>query len=75
MKPNLKYRLIEQSVTKYPIQEMCAFYGVSRSGYYRYRKHRNETDKDTLLAEAIAQCQQERGKIHGYRYVHLWLDK
>lgn len=54
---------------------MCAFFGVSRSGYYRYQKHRNEEDKDELLAKAIAECQQERGKIHGYRYIHLWLEQ
>ncbi len=75
MKPRLKYRLIRQCVGKYPVCEMCAFFGVSRSGYYRYLKHENEPDKDDWLAGAIAECQESRGKIHGYRYVHLWLER
>ncbi len=28
-----------------------------------------------MLAEMIAECQQKNGKIHGYRYVHLWLER
>lgn len=28
-----------------------------------------------MLALAIAECQQERGKIHGHRYVQLWLER
>ena len=75
MKARLKYRLIEQCVGKYFIKEMCAFFEVSRSGYYRYLKHKHELPRDTALAEAITQCQQERGKIHGYRYVQLWLER
>ena len=74
VKPSLKYRLIEQCVGKYPIAEMCLFYGVSRSGYYRYQQRKNVPEKDAMLADTIAQCQKERGKIHGYRYVHLWLE-
>lgn len=75
MKPNLKYRLIEQCAGKYPIAAMCFFFEVSRSGYYRYLKHKGEPNRDLPLAQAIAECQQSRGKIHGYRYVHLWLEK
>lgn len=75
VKPSLKYRLIEQCADKYPIVEICAFYGVSRSGYYRWLSQKNKRDKDTLLAESIAECQQIRGKIHGYRYIQLWLEK
>ena len=71
----MKYRLIEQCVGKYAVSEMCVFFGVSRSGYYRYIQHKNEPDKDDWLAEAIAECQQSRGKIHGYRYVQLWLER
>ena len=75
MKPGLKYRLIEQCVGKYSIEEMCRFYGVSRSGYYRYQKHKDIPAKDAYLAIFIAECQNSRGKIHGYRYIQLWLEK
>lgn len=55
------------------MQEMCRFFEVSRSGYYRYLKRKDQPDKDLVLAKLIAECQSERGKIHGYRYIHLWL--
>lgn len=54
---------------------MCQFFEVSRSGFYRYLAHKDRPDKDTSLALAIAECQQERGKIHGHRYVQLWLER
>jgi putative transposase len=75
VKPGLKYRLIEQCADKYPIDAMCKFYGVSRSGYYRYRRHKHISPKEASLASMIAECQNTRGKIHGYRYIHLWLEK
>lgn len=73
MKPRLKYRIIQECSERYSVQEMCRFFKVSRSGYYNYLRRKNQPDKDLTLARLIAQCQSERGKIHGYRYVHLWL--
>lgn len=52
---------------------MCQFFEVSRSGYYCYLGRKDRQDKDWPLAKLIAECQSERGKIHGYRYIHLWL--
>lgn len=75
MKPKLKYRLIEQLSGKHSIEAMCRFYDVSRSGYYRYQQHKNTLEKDAPLAGMIAECQRMRGKIHGYRYIQLWLEK
>ena len=75
MKPSLKYQLVEQCAGKYSIEAMCNFYGVSRSGYYRYKQHKDVPSKDVPLANMIAQCQSERGRIHGYRYIQLWLEK
>lgn len=75
MKPSLKYRLIEKCSERYPIEKMCRFYGVSRSGYYRYLKHKDIPANDVSLASLIAECQGARGKIHGYRYIQLWLEK
>ena len=75
MKPIVKYRIIEQCRSRYPVAEMCQFFEVSRSGFYRYLAHKDCPDKDAGLALAIAECQQERGKIHGHRYVQLWLER
>lgn len=71
----MKYRIIENCAGQHPVEAMCRFFEVSRSGYYRYLKHKRNPDKDKPLAQLIAQCQDERGQIHGYRYVHLWLER
>ncbi len=71
----MKYRIIENCAGQHPVEAMCRFFEVSRSGYYRYLKHKRNPDKDEPLAQLIAQCQDERGQIHGYRYVHLWLER
>lgn len=75
MKPSLKYRLIEQCADRYSIGAMCKFYGVSRSGYYHYQQYKTTPAKDAFLAELIAECQSMHGRIHGYRYIQLWLEK
>lgn len=75
MNPRLKFKLIEQLAGKYPIEGMCRFCGVSRSGYYHYKQHKDIPAKDAPLADMIAECQGLRGKIHGYRYIQLWLEK
>lgn len=75
MKPCVKYRIIEKCSCRYSVEAMCKFFEVSRSGYYRYKKHKNVPDRDQFLAEMIAQCQESRGKIHGYRYIQLWLER
>lgn len=73
MKPKLKYRIIYTFAQKYPIQQMCRFFEVSHSGYYRYLATKDSQDKDLPLAQLIRECQSKRGKIHGYRYIHVWL--
>jgi transposase InsO family protein len=52
---------------------MCNFFEVSRSGYYDYLKRRGKPQKDTPLAEMVAECQNRCNKTYGYRRIHLWL--
>ena len=61
--------------SQYPISRMCAFFGVSRSGYYDHVKRRGRKDNDVDLAEIIRSCQQRCGQTYGYRRVWLWLEK
>ena len=73
VKPRLKYQIIFVLRKRYGIKEMCDFFEVSRSGYYSYLYRKDRLDKDMPIAELIRECQSQRGKIHGYRYIHLWL--
>ena len=75
MKPSLKYEVIYCRKEKYPVSIMCRFFGVSRSGYYGFVKHRRIPQRDMALAELVLECQQRCGKTYGYRRVHLWLKR
>ncbi|WP_207644462.1 hypothetical protein [Christensenella minuta] len=63
MRPRVKYRMIEQCACKYPVTQMCAFYEVSRSGYYRYLKYKHSPDRDAMLAQMIAECHRNEEKF------------
>lgn len=73
MKPAIKYKIIYQNCSYYPIVEMCIFFGVSRSGYYAYLKRKDTIDRDEPLARLISECQDRCGKTYGYRRVCIWL--
>ena len=54
---------------------MCKFFGVSRSGYYKYLKRKDLPPKELYLANKIAECQAESHRTYGYRRVHIWLER
>jgi transposase InsO family protein len=54
---------------------MCAFFEVSRSGYYDFVKRVDKPDRDKSLAEAVAECQEKTKKTYGYRRVKIWLTR
>ena len=52
---------------------MCAFFAVSRSGYYAFVDRLDRPEKDAILAETIAQYQERSFRTYGYRRMWLWL--
>ena len=75
MRAKIKFSVIHQYRDEYPIHAMCAFFSVSRSGYYRYAQHLGVPEKDKAIAEMIRQCHGECGRTYGYRRVKLWLER
>ena len=75
MKPSVKYQVIYKHRDKYTISEMCRFFKVSKSGYYKYLKRKDIPDRDLLLANKIEECQDINHKAYGYRRVHIWLER
>ena len=57
MRPKAKYAVIHRHRGEYPISVMCKFFGVSRSGYYCFKKRLGETDRDAVVAKEIEECQ------------------
>ena len=75
MKANLVYRIIQRFEDKYRVSKMCAFYRVSRSGYYNWRKNCAAEPKDRRLVELINECHAAHKRRYGYRRVKLWLER
>ena len=75
MRTSLKYMAIYRHKDKYPIEKMCRFFEVSRSGYYAYVKRMDIPAWDLPLAEKIRECQERNHSTYGYRRVHIWLER
>lgn len=74
MKPRFKYAVICQHRERYSVTEMCRFFKVSRSGYYKYLKQLKHPAKDFELVEKIRAKQETCRRTYGYRRMKLWLD-
>ena len=73
MKPAVKYHIIYCHRTEYPVSVMCAFLGVSRSGYYTFVQRLGRPEKDAALAKSIAEQRERSFGTYGYRRMWLWL--
>jgi transposase InsO family protein len=52
---------------------MCEFYGVSRNGYYVWKKREDLPSKDYEIVKIIEECHKQHKRRYGYRRVTLWL--
>ena len=52
---------------------MCAFYGVSRNGYYIWKKRETAPSRDSDLVEMIEECHRLHKRRYVYRRVVQWL--
>ena len=73
MRARVKYHIIYRHREEYPISVMCAFFAVSRSGYYAFVHRLDRPEKDAALAEVIAQQRKRSFGTYGYRRMWLWL--
>ena len=73
MRPRVKYHVIYRHREEYPVSVMCAFFKVSRSGYYDFVHRLGRLEKDAALAHLIAQQRECSFRTYGYRRMWLWL--
>ena len=71
----LKYRVIERFRGKYSVDAMCKVFGVSRSGYYAWRKRQGKESKDKWLVELITEIQSKSKQTYGCRRIRRWLKR
>jgi transposase InsO family protein len=74
VKAKIKYEVIYNHRHEYPVQVMCRFFKVSRSGYYGFVSRIGRSEKDKELADMIREQQEQRCfKTYGYRRIWRWL--
>ncbi|WP_246063158.1 IS3 family transposase [Paenibacillus ehimensis] len=69
-----KYETIENAAEAYNVVELCQLFGVSRSGYYAYKKRR-AIDPDKELKDLILAVYKKYDGKYGYRQIQLFLLK
>ncbi|MDO3682232.1 IS3 family transposase, partial [Paenibacillus ehimensis] len=69
-----KYETIEKAAEAYNVVELCRLFGVSRSGYYAYKK-RKAIDPDKELKDLILAVYKKYDGKYGYRQIQLFLLK
>lgn len=68
------FGIIEKLSRDYDVQDLCALMGVSRSGYYKWKK-RDKSDRDLKREEMIALVDaiHAEHKSHGYRWTAAYI--
>jgi len=69
----IAFAVIKRFSGKYAVQDMCRFYGVSRSGYYAWKQRLPRGAKDLELIKMIEECHAQNKRRYGYRRVAIWL--
>lgn len=66
------FEFIEANRTRHKVSVMCRVYGVTRAGYYDWRKRQPSarTQQDGLLQQQIERVHQESGSTYGSPRVH-----
>lgn len=71
------FKIIFDLSSNYPVKLLCEFAGVSRAGYYKWLKRKdNVTPKqqdDEYIKGLILECYNEVNGIYGYYRIKTWL--
>jgi transposase InsO family protein len=72
-----KYEFIDGEAGTYPVQRMCAWAGVSTSGFYHWRSRplSATAERRTELKEVISRVFTDSHETYGYRRVHAALKR
>ena len=73
VRKSVKSAAIESVGNQYGITYLCEYFGVSRSGYYAWKKRQERPDRDGILGKLVRECQESTNYTYGYRRVRLWL--
>lgn len=72
--PRVAYKVIESLAGKYTIRVMLKYFGVSKSGYYDW-KRKKENKSDEIIAQTIKELQEKVRYTYGYRRMKILLER
>lgn len=72
--PRVAYKVIASFAGKYPIRVMLKYFEVSKSGYYDW-KRRKENKTDEIIAQTIKELQEKVKYTYGYRRMRILLER
>lgn len=67
--------IIEALSKEFPVTGLCSLCGVSRSGFYKWRKRGGDPPKDRAKVLRLVQGCHDAHPSHGYRWVHAYLKR
>lgn len=67
--------MIAQGAQVYPVQALCEFFGVSRSGYYAWQQRSQQGDGEGPDLARVKNIYQQSRKTYGYRRVGIELER
>lgn len=70
-----EYAIVEALSGEFPVAELCRICGVSRSGYYKWRKRGGEPPRDRARILHLVRDCHDAHPSHGYRWVRAYLKK
>lgn len=73
MSRSIQCQIIHEKKGKASIVDLCQFFRISRSCYYRFWKKKQHNSKDDFLADLIRRCHRRTRQTYGYRRIKLWL--
>lgn len=73
----MKYRFVEVHAQQWPVQRMCALLGISRSGYYAWKKRppSQRTKRNEEMLQQIRKIHKDNRNVYGSPRVHAALKK
>lgn len=68
----IKHRIVEELQERHRVTDLCKELGISRSGYYAFKKRKN-VDRDESLKKLIQDLYSKYDGTYGYRQIQLFL--
>ena len=71
----VKHQIVDALKDKHSVKQLCGFLEISRSGFYKYLKRKQQSNRDHELQERILKVYNQRKGTFGYRRIQTELKR